>query len=220
MNRFVVLTFFLAIVLGGGLAIGFATRPGAWYAGLAKPAFNPPNRVFAPVWTLLYVMIAVAGWRIFLRAPADPAMIVWTIALVLNFLWSPVFFGAKRPDIATGSHGVADTMAKEPCGFHAAAEHALKLPGRNAFLTGAKQMNGLQPEPERQLGFLENGTHADSKGLAALVALAQTGAGGLALETANPRAIGIATVRANRAVRPKLGFDVLESSGFVMKAGV
>jgi hypothetical protein len=127
---------------------------------------------------------------------------------------------AKRPDIATGSHGVADTMAKEPCGFHAAAEHALKLPGRNAFLTGAKQMNGLQPEPERQLGFLENGTHADSKGLAALVALAQTGAGGLALETANPRAIGIATVRANRAVRPKLGFDVLESSGFVMKAGV
>lgn len=102
MNRFVVLTFFLAIVLGGGLAIGFATRPGAWYADLAKPAFNPPNGVFAPVWTLLYVMIAVAGWRTFLRAPADPAMIVWTVALVLNFFWSPVFFGAKRPDIALG----------------------------------------------------------------------------------------------------------------------
>ena len=102
MNRFVVLALFLAVVLGGGLAIGFATRPGAWYAGLAKPAFNPPNWIFAPVWTLLYVMIAVAGWRTFQRAPADAAMIAWTIALALNFLWSPIFFGAKRPDLALG----------------------------------------------------------------------------------------------------------------------
>lgn len=102
MNRFIVLALFLAVVLGGGLAIGFATRPGAWYAGLAKPPFNPPNWIFAPVWTLLYVMIAVAGWRTFQRAPADAAMIAWTIALALNFLWSPIFFGAKRPDLALG----------------------------------------------------------------------------------------------------------------------
>jgi tryptophan-rich sensory protein len=102
MNRFVVLALFLAVVLGGGLVIGFVTRPGAWYAGLAKPIFNPPNWVFAPVWTLLYVMIAIAGWRTFMRAPADAAMIAWTVALALNFLWSPIFFGAKRPDIAFG----------------------------------------------------------------------------------------------------------------------
>ena len=102
MNRFIVLALFLAVVLGGGLAIGFATRPGSWYAGLAKPPFNPPNWIFAPVWTLLYVMIAVAGWRTFQRAPADAAMIAWTIALALNFLWSPIFFGAKRPDLALG----------------------------------------------------------------------------------------------------------------------
>lgn len=102
LNQFIVLALFLAVVLGGGLAIGYATRPGAWYAGLAKPTFNPPNRVFAPVWTLLYVMIAIAGWRTFMRAPADAAMIVWTVALALNFLWSPIFFGAKRPDLALG----------------------------------------------------------------------------------------------------------------------
>ena len=82
-------------MLGGGLLIGYATLPGAWYASLIKPPFNPPNWVFAPAWTILYVLIAVAGWRIWLREPAGAAMKIWVVQLVLNFCWSPTFFGAK-----------------------------------------------------------------------------------------------------------------------------
>lgn len=87
---------FLALVIGGGLAIGFATAPGEWYAGLAKPPFNPPNWIFAPVWTCLYVLIAIAGWRIWGVARRGVAMRAWWVQLVLNFLWSPVFFAAQQ----------------------------------------------------------------------------------------------------------------------------
>lgn len=87
---------FLVLVFGGGLAIGFLTPPGDWHAALAKPAFNPPNWVFAPVWSLLYVMIAVAGWRTWRRERAGRAMTLWWAQLALNFLWSPVFFGAHQ----------------------------------------------------------------------------------------------------------------------------
>lgn len=83
-------------MLGGGLLIGYATLPGEWYASLAKPPFNPPNWVFAPAWTLLYVLIAVAGWRTWERERAGAAMKIWALQLVLNFAWSPTFFGAKQ----------------------------------------------------------------------------------------------------------------------------
>jgi translocator protein len=91
------LLFFLIFTIGGGLLIGFLNRPGEWYAKLAKPAFTPPSGIFAPVWTLLYIMIAIAGWRTFAHGPLGPAMIVWTIALALNFSWSPIFFGMNQP---------------------------------------------------------------------------------------------------------------------------
>lgn len=90
------LLLFLLLVLGGGLLIGYATLPGEWYASLAKPPFNPPNWVFAPAWTLLYVLIAVAGWRTWERERAAAAMKIWALQLVLNFAWSPTFFGAKQ----------------------------------------------------------------------------------------------------------------------------
>jgi tryptophan-rich sensory protein len=100
MRSYLVLAGFLLVTVGGGLAVGFVTRPGAWYAALAKPSFNPPNWIFGPVWTVLYIFIAVAGWRVFARAPGGAAMAVWAVALALNFLWSPVFFGAQRPAAA------------------------------------------------------------------------------------------------------------------------
>jgi len=100
MKRFGPLTLFLLLVVGGGVAIGFLTAPGEWYAGLAKPPFNPPNWVFAPVWTVLYVLIAVAGWRTFERDRSSWPMKLWWAQLVLNFLWSPVFFAAHRIGLA------------------------------------------------------------------------------------------------------------------------
>ncbi len=94
------LALFLLLVVGGGLAIGALTGPDAWYAGLAKPAFNPPGWLFGPVWTVLYVMIAVAGWRSFRRARGSRAMKLWWAQLVLNFLWSPTLFAAHQIGLA------------------------------------------------------------------------------------------------------------------------
>lgn len=53
---------FMLLVLGGGILIGTLTAPGEWYANLSKPVFNPPNWIFAPVWSVLYVLIAWMGW--------------------------------------------------------------------------------------------------------------------------------------------------------------
>ncbi len=91
------LAIFLVLTVGGGLLIGFMIRPGEWCAKLAKPSFTPPSRIFAPVWTLLYIILAVVGWRTFAHDPLGPAMIVWTIAMALNFSWSPIFFGLNQP---------------------------------------------------------------------------------------------------------------------------
>ena len=66
--------------------------PGEWYAGLAKPPFNPPNWIFGPVWTVLYVLIGIAGWRTWERRRHGVAMQLWFAQMVLNFAWSPVFF--------------------------------------------------------------------------------------------------------------------------------
>jgi benzodiazapine receptor len=94
------LPFFLLLVLGGGLAIGFLAAPGEWYAGLSKPSFTPPAWVFPPVWVVLYTLIAVAGWRSFERDAAGWPMRLWWVQLALNFLWSPVFFAAHRIALA------------------------------------------------------------------------------------------------------------------------
>jgi tryptophan-rich sensory protein len=93
MNERTSLILFLILVVGGGLAIGYATAPGEWYAALAKPGFTPPGWLFAPVWTALYVAIAIAGWRVWRRG-AGLATAIWWAQLALNFLWSPVFFAA------------------------------------------------------------------------------------------------------------------------------
>lgn len=100
MNHRLVLIPFLVLVVGGGLTIGFLTAPGEWYAGLTKPSFNPPNWLFAPVWTLLYVLIAIAGWRIWRRDAGAWLMRLWWVQLALNFLWSPIFFAAHQVAIA------------------------------------------------------------------------------------------------------------------------
>jgi tryptophan-rich sensory protein len=96
------LVSFLALVLGGGLIIGFVTAPGAWYATLSKPPFNPPSWIFAPVWTALYIMIAIAGWRVWKEGRNAAPMKLWWTQLALNFAWSPIFFSGHRIDFALG----------------------------------------------------------------------------------------------------------------------
>ena len=83
---------------------GAVFKPGAWYAGLRKPSWNPPNWAFAPAWTVLYVMIAIAGYLVWRQVGFGPALAVYAVQLVCNATWSGLFFGMKRPDI--GFYGV------------------------------------------------------------------------------------------------------------------
>ena len=99
MRRPLIYAVFLIAVLGVGLVIGSVTRPDGWYAALAKPPFNPPNWVFAPVWSVLYVMIAIAGARTF---EGGRGFALWLGQMALNFAWTPVFFGLHRPGLALG----------------------------------------------------------------------------------------------------------------------
>jgi benzodiazapine receptor len=94
------LFYFLTLVLGCGLMIGFVTAPDEWYVLLVKPPFNPPSWLFAPVWTALYILIAIVGWRTWQRNRTGWPMKLWWAQLLLNFLWSPVFFSAHRIDLA------------------------------------------------------------------------------------------------------------------------
>lgn len=72
-----------------------------WYAGLEKPTFSPPNWVFAPVWTTLYALMGIAAFLIWRQrrvvTGAPDALALFGLQLVLNAVWSPVFFGAQSP---------------------------------------------------------------------------------------------------------------------------
>lgn len=87
-----VLAAFIVVVVGVGALIGTQSVPGAWYQGLEKPPFNPPNWIFGPVWFTLYVMIAVAGWRIWMIDAGSAPMKIWFAQMALNWAWSPVWF--------------------------------------------------------------------------------------------------------------------------------
>lgn len=86
----------LAVSAIGGAVT--ATSVGTWYQDLQKPPFNPPDWVFAPVWTTLYVLLAVAGWRIWRRLPVAggaAALAAFAAQLALNLIWSVLFFGFR-----------------------------------------------------------------------------------------------------------------------------
>lgn len=91
---------FLALCLGVGALGALATSQsvGSWYQALAKPSFNPPDSVFAPVWTTLFVLIAVSGWRVWRRSSAGgagAAFLAYGAQLALNLGWSWLFFGQR-----------------------------------------------------------------------------------------------------------------------------
>jgi benzodiazapine receptor len=86
-----------AAALIGGLGVaGTATE----YQGLRQPSWAPPSWLFGPVWTVLYVMIAVAGWLVWRRTGWTGALTVYAVQLVLNALWTPIFFGFGRYGLA------------------------------------------------------------------------------------------------------------------------
>lgn len=93
-GSYTTLLIFLVLVLATGFTIGLTIRPGEWYQSLAKPWFTPPNWLFAPAWTLVYILIALAGWRVSISEGFNStAFRLWTSQMLLNWTWTPVFFG-------------------------------------------------------------------------------------------------------------------------------
>ena len=81
-------------------ATGAIFKPGDWYRSLNKPSWTPPNWMFPVVWTVLYIMIAYAGWLVWQTSGASTPMLFWTLQAVFNGLWSYFFFSRKRMDLA------------------------------------------------------------------------------------------------------------------------
>jgi len=85
----------------GGLFTGLSVS--TWYHELQRPAWNPPDWVFGPVWTVLYLMMGVAAWLVWRKggwAGARVALVLFVVQLVLNAAWTGVFFGLRAPGMA------------------------------------------------------------------------------------------------------------------------
>ena len=109
----------LALLVAICLAIGglggavTATSVTEWYPTLNKPSFNPPNWVFGPVWTTLYVMMAIAAWRVWRAADRDTArgaLALFALQLAVNLGWSIAFFGLRSPGLAVAVILVLDVL--------------------------------------------------------------------------------------------------------------
>lgn len=99
-----------AAVLAGWILLTFLAalpgifiQPAGYYASLAKPAWSPPPWIFGPVWTVLYLMMAIAAWLVWRkggwRTQRGP-LTLYLIQLALNALWTPLFFGLRNPGLA------------------------------------------------------------------------------------------------------------------------
>ncbi len=90
------ITPFLGLVFLASLT-GAIFRPGVWYGKLDKPDWTPPDWLFPVAWLVLYIMMAVAAWRVWDFAGLDIHIWTWGVQLALNALWSVVFFGLRSP---------------------------------------------------------------------------------------------------------------------------
>lgn len=107
MHKILKILVLVATCLAVGYFSSIATRSGItdWYAYVEKPSFNPPNWVFAPVWSFLYILMGVAGGLVwarmdFQREAVRTALFFFAVQLALNGLWSLLFFGLRNPLLA------------------------------------------------------------------------------------------------------------------------
>lgn len=103
------LLFFLLGTFAVGAAASVFTEPSipTWYAGLVHPQFAPPNWVFAPVWTALYGLMAVAAWRVWrVAGTRSLEMGAYAVQLVFNFAWSVIFFALHQIGLALADIGL------------------------------------------------------------------------------------------------------------------
>jgi tryptophan-rich sensory protein len=84
------------IACGAAASTGVIFKPGPWYEGLNKPGFTPPNWAFPVAWTIIYLLLAWAGYRLSLIPGSQTVLALWAAQIALNTLWTPVFFGAHQ----------------------------------------------------------------------------------------------------------------------------
>src|SRR4030042_4068871 len=100
MKKAIRVLIFILICEGAGIIGSVFTMPSipGWYAGLAKPPFNPPNWIFGPVWTTLYAMMGLSAYLIYQngigKKEVKRALAAFAVQILLNTLWYIVFFGA------------------------------------------------------------------------------------------------------------------------------
>ena len=102
MRNGLALAGFVVLCLAVGWLGGWATAQSVaeWYPTLAKPSWTPPPWLFAPVWTVLYILMGVAAWLVWKAGNAKGAMLLFGAQLLLNLAWSFLFFGARSPGLA------------------------------------------------------------------------------------------------------------------------
>ena len=101
-NKFVSLFLFLITTFSASFIGGITTfkfkEP--WYSTLVKPSFNPPDWVFGPVWTILYILMAIAIWNVWIKSKNINLVYLYFIHLFFNTTWSVVFFGFNQIELA------------------------------------------------------------------------------------------------------------------------
>jgi tryptophan-rich sensory protein len=97
MTRFLAFAAFILAMFVIGFSAAAVSVPGEWYAGLSKPFFNPPNWIFGPVWTVLYVLIGIAGGLAWLSPARFRLTGLWIAQALLNGAWSITFFRLQSP---------------------------------------------------------------------------------------------------------------------------
>jgi tryptophan-rich sensory protein len=104
MPPWLILILFFAICLGAGALVSFLTAASVrdWYPRLRKPAGTLPSRVFGPVWTALYVLMAISAWLVWreYHRGAAPALLIFFAQLALNIAWPGIFFRSRMPGLA------------------------------------------------------------------------------------------------------------------------
>jgi translocator protein len=99
MSYYLPLAAFIALVFVAASS-GALFQPGEWYANLNKPSWTPPNWLFPVAWSVLYLLIAIAGWKVWQVEGIKTALIVWGISLLINMSWSYIMFERKEIGLA------------------------------------------------------------------------------------------------------------------------
>lgn len=101
MNNTLRLIISIVIPVAVGAISGYftVTGLGSWYQGINKPSWNPPNSIFGPVWTSLYILMGIALYLVWKSGNSElksRAIILFTVQLILNFFWSIIFFNQHQ----------------------------------------------------------------------------------------------------------------------------